>query len=179
MQKLYIRCGRGVRIQPGTRIPCKRCPSQDTETRFFPSGEDEAYTYSSFQKQGKPDQFDASVSDAYVRSVNAAESLFQHARWKILTSLTSFTRRPQKSLALVRSLFNVLSCAAKYEPPSSFLQVMDATILKFAVGFCPLPATLSHASFPTSAMLERSSTVRSETHVSTVFDSGNQKTCPK
>ena len=43
--------------------------------RFFLSGEDEAYTFNALQKQGKPDQFDANVSDAYVRSVNAAESL--------------------------------------------------------------------------------------------------------
>ena len=32
---VYTRCGRGVRIQPGTRIPCRRCPSYETETKVF------------------------------------------------------------------------------------------------------------------------------------------------
>ena len=32
---VYTRCGRGVRIQPGTRIPCRRCPSHETETKVF------------------------------------------------------------------------------------------------------------------------------------------------
>ena len=35
VQKLYIRCDRGVRIQPGRRVPCEQCPSHDTETEVF------------------------------------------------------------------------------------------------------------------------------------------------
>ena len=41
-----------------------------------------------FKKQGKPDKFDANVSDAHVRSINSAERLLQLARWEIFLSST-------------------------------------------------------------------------------------------